>query len=176
VRSTDRWPGERQRAAVRVFSQAPAAEHGMRVAFTAAILCIAVFYTYWAFAELNFLSSAGRLGPGFFPRIIGVALIATCLLTLAGDRRKREDDGTLSSFWGITLVVAALSGVFILVLDLLGGPLAMVLYMLVTLSVLNRGRMLQNVAVSIGFPIALFLLFDVWLNASMPQGVLGLAW
>jgi hypothetical protein len=161
---------------VRAFSHGPAAEHGMRVAFTTVILCVAVFYTYWAFAELSFLSSTGRLGPGFFPRIIGAALIGICLLTLAGDRRKREDDGALSSFWGITLVVAAVSGVFILVLDLLGGPLAMVLYMLTTLSLLNRGRTLQNVAVSIGLPIALFLLFDVWLNASMPQGVLGLAW
>jgi hypothetical protein len=147
----------------------------MRVAFTAAILCIAVFYTYWAFAELSFLSSAGRLGPGFFPRVIGLALIAVCLLTLAGDLRKREG-AAVSSYWRITLLVAALSGAFILMLKVLGGPLAMVLYMLAVLSLLNRGRLLQNVAVSIGLPVALFLLFDVWLNAAMPQGVLGLAW
>ena len=62
----------------------------MRLAFTAAILCVAVFYTYWAFAELSFLSSAGRLGPGFFPRIIGLALIVACLLTLAGDLKQRD--------------------------------------------------------------------------------------
>jgi putative tricarboxylic transport membrane protein len=161
---------------VRASSHGPAAEHGMRVAFTAVILCIAVFYTYWAFAELSFLSSAGRLGPGFFPRIIGVTLIGTCLVTLAGDLKKREGAGALSSFWGITLVVAGLSAIFILVLNVLGGPLAMVLYMLTILSVLNRGRILQNVAVSIGLPVALFLLFDVWLNAAVPQGVLGLAW
>lgn len=146
----------------------------MRLAFTAAILCLALFYTYWAFAELSFLSSAGRLGPGFFPRIIGVALIAACLLTLAGDLKRRE--GGVSSYWQITLVVAALSGAFILVLNVLGGPLAMVLYMLVTLSVLNRGKAVQNVAVSVGLPVALFLLFDVWLNASMPPGLLGLSW
>ena len=82
----------------------------------------------------------------------------------------------LSSFWGITVVVAGLSGAFVLVLNVLGGPLAMVVYLLATLSLLNRGRMLQNIAVSIGFPLALFLLFDVWLNASMPAGVLGLSW
>jgi putative tricarboxylic transport membrane protein len=161
--------------AVRASSHGPAAEHGMRVAFTAAILCVAVLYTYWAFAELSFLSSAGRLGPGFFPRIIGLALIIACLLTLAGDLKTRED-GAISSYWRITLVAAGLSGAFILVLNVLGGPLAMVIYMLATLSVLNRGRILQNIAVSIGLPIILFLLFDVWLNASMPPGVLGLAW
>jgi putative tricarboxylic transport membrane protein len=160
---------------VRSSSHGPAAEHGMRVAFTAAILCVAVLYTYWAFAQLSFLSSAGRLGPGFFPRIIGLALIIACLLTLAGDLKTREG-GAISRYWRITLVVAGLSGAFILVLNVLGGPLAMVIYMLATLSVLNRGRILQNIAVSIGLPIILFLLFDVWLNASMPPGVLGLAW
>ena len=103
----------------------------MRLAFTAAILCVAVFYTYWAFAELSFLSSAGRLGPGFFPRIIGLALIVACLLTLAGDLKKRESLA-LSSYWRITLVVAGLSGAFVLVLNVLGGPLAMVVYMLAT--------------------------------------------
>jgi putative tricarboxylic transport membrane protein len=147
----------------------------MRLAFTAAILALALFYTYWAFAELSFWSSAGRLGPGFFPRIIGLALIVACVLTLAGDLGKREG-GEVSSYWRITLVVAGLSGAFILVLNVLGGPLAMVVYMLTTLSVLNRGRMLQNIAVSIGLPVVLFLLFDVWLNASMPPGVLGLSW
>jgi putative tricarboxylic transport membrane protein len=147
----------------------------MRVAFTAAILCVAVLYTYWAFAELSFLSSAGRLGPGFFPRIIGLLLIVACLLTLAGDLKRREG-GALSSYWRITLLIAGLSGAFILVLNLLGGLLGMAGYMLATLSVLNRGRMLQNVVISVCLPLVLFLLFDVWLNASMPPGLLGLPW
>ena len=148
----------------------------MRLAFTATILCLAVLYTYWAFAELSFLSSAGRLGPGFFPRFVGLILIVACLLTLAGDLRERHEDGALSSFWRITMVVAALSGVFVLLLEILGGPLAMIVYMLATLSVLNQGRTLQNVAISIGFPLALFLLFDRWLNASIPPDALGLPW
>jgi hypothetical protein len=52
----------------------------------------------------------------------------------------------------------------------------MVVYMLATLSVLNRGRTMQNVAISVGFPLALFLLFDRWLNASIPSDALGLPW
>jgi hypothetical protein len=148
----------------------------MRLAFTAAILCLAVFYTYWAFADLSFLSSTGRLGPGFFPRIVGLLLIAGCILTLAGDLKARHDDGGLSRFWRITVAVAALSGAFVLLLEILGGPLAMVLYMLTTLMVLNRGRTIQNVAISLGLPLALFLLFDRWLNASLPTDSLGLPW
>ena len=148
----------------------------MRLAFTAAILCLAVFYTYWAFADLSFLSSTGRLGPGFFPRIVGLILIVACIFTLAGDMKARHADAALSSFWRITVVVAALSGAFILLLEVLGGPLAMVLYMLATLMVLNRGRPIQNVAISVGLPLMLFLLFDRWLNASIPQDSMGLPW
>jgi putative tricarboxylic transport membrane protein len=148
----------------------------MRLGFTAAILCAAALYTYWAFADLSFLSSTGRLGPGFFPRIVGLILIVVCVLTLAGDLRDRRAEGRLSSYWRITGVVAALSGVFILLLEFLGGPLAMVVYLLVTLSVLNPGRSMQNVAVGIGLPLALFLLFERWLNASIPPDALGLPW
>ena len=148
----------------------------MRLGFTAAILCLAVFYTYWAFADLSFLSSTGRLGPGFFPRIVGLILIVACVLTLAGDLKEQRPEGGLSSFWRIAVVVAALSGAFVLLLEILGGPLAMVLYMLATLSVLNRGKTMQNVAISLGFPLALFLLFDRWLNASIPPDSLGLPW
>jgi putative tricarboxylic transport membrane protein len=148
----------------------------MRLAFTAAILCLAVLYTYWAFADLSFLSSTGRLGPGFFPRIIGLILIVACVLTLAGDLKERRAEGGLSSFWRITVVVAALSGAFILLLEVLGAPLAMVFYMLATLWVLDPGRSIQNVTISVGFPLALFLLFDRWLNASMPPDALGLPW
>ena len=71
-------------------------------------------------------------------------------------------------------MVAALSGAFVLSLEILGGPLAMVVYLLATLSVLNPGRSLQNVAISVGLPLALFLLFDRWLNASLPPDSLGL--
>jgi putative tricarboxylic transport membrane protein len=148
----------------------------MRLAFTAAIFCLAVLYTYWAFADLSFLSSTGRLGPGFFPRIVGLILIAACVLTLAGDLKERHGGGELSSYWRTTVLVAALSGAFILLLEILGGPLAMVVYMLATLFVLNSGRSIQNVAISVGFPLALFLLFDRWLNASMPPDALGLPW
>jgi putative tricarboxylic transport membrane protein len=148
----------------------------VRLDFTAAILGAAALYTYWAFADLSFLSSTGRLGPGFFPRIVGLLLIVVCVLTLAGDLKKRRAEGGLSSFWWITLVVAALSGAFVLSLEILGGPLAMVVYLLATLSVLNPGRSLQNVAISVGLPLALFLLFDRWLKASLPPDTLGLPW
>lgn len=146
----------------------------MRLTFLLAILGLALFYTYVAFANLSFLSSTGRLGPGFFPRILGLALIATCLYAIASDYRRGEEDEGLSDFWRVTLVVAGLSLAFVALLNVLGGLLAMVAFMLAALFILNRGRPVQNVAVSLILPFGVFLLFDRWLNAAVPEGIVPL--
>ena len=62
----------------------------MRAGFLAGILLLAGGYTWIAFAELALLSSAGRLGPGFFPRIVGGALVVLCAWSLATELRQRD--------------------------------------------------------------------------------------
>ena len=148
----------------------------MRAIFLLAVLCLASFYTYVAFADLSFLSSTGRLGPGFFPRIIGILLIATCVYSLlmeAGFRRPRNEEED-AGHWGTTAIVAGFSTGFVLLLEILGGLPAMILFMLAMLSLLNRGRILQNVVVSLLLPAALYLMFHVWLKASFPEGLISL--
>src|SRR5688572_13459881 len=98
----------------------------MRAGFLLAILLVSGGYTWLAFAELEYLSSAGRLGPGFFPRIIGVSLMVLCASSLYKDFGFRE---TLSAHWRTTAVVAALSAAFIALLEFLGGLLAMIAFM-----------------------------------------------
>lgn len=146
----------------------------MRVGFLLALLAGAVFYSYFAFAELVFLSTTGRLGPGFFPRIVGVGLIAVCLLGLPQDIARMRSDNMRSAFWPPVLVVAALSAGMIWLFTLVGGTLAMAVFLLAALSVLNRGRILQNVTIAVLLPTGVYFLFDVWLNASMPEGILPL--
>ncbi len=146
----------------------------MRVAFLLAILFASGFYTYMAFEDLHFLSATGRLGPGFFPRIIGLALIACCVASLWRDLRLMRGDETDSPFWGIVGVMAVLSGTLVFLFNILGGTLAMVVFLLVSLSILNRGHPVQNVAVSIVLPVGIYFLFDVWLNAAMPEGIVSL--
>lgn len=146
----------------------------MRVGFLLAVLVGSVFYSYIAFAELAFLGTTGRLGPGFFPRIVGVILIATCLLGLAPDIRRMRADDMRSAFWPSVLVIAALSAGMIWLFTLVGGTLAMGLFLLAALSILNRGRIVQNLAVAVLLPLGVYFLFDVWLNASMPEGRLPL--
>ena len=148
----------------------------MRAIFLLAVLCLASFYTYVAFADLSFLSSTGRLGPGFFPRMIGILLIATCaysLLMEAGFRRPRNEEDN-EGHRGTTAIVAGFSAGFVLLLEILGGLPAMILFMLAMLSLLNRGRILQNVAVSLLLPAALYFMFHVWLKASFPEGLISL--
>lgn len=144
----------------------------MRAGFLAAILLVAGGYTWLAFAELDYLSSAGRLGPGFFPRIIGVALVVLCAHSLWVELRASRE--AFSEHWRTTVAVAALSAAFIAALEPLGALLSMILFLGVTLAYLNRARPLQNAALALLLPICVYLLFKVWLNAALPGGILPL--
>jgi putative tricarboxylic transport membrane protein len=144
----------------------------MRAGFLLALLALAAGYTWLAFADLSWLSSARRLGPGFFPRIIGVSLTLLCAYSFFVELRARKEP--LSEFWKTTLLVAALSAAFIALLDVLGGLLAMIAFMAAALAFLNRGRPLQNAILALVLPVCLYLVFKVWLNAALPRGLLPL--
>ncbi len=146
----------------------------MRAGFLLAILFLAASYTYIAFAELSYLSSAGRLGPGFFPRLIGASLVAMCVLSLYLDLRRGSEGAGVSPFWRTALVVAFLSAIFVALLDVLGGLVSMIVFMGAALAILNRGRAVQNALIALLLPLAVYLLFVVWLKASMPRGILPL--
>ena len=147
----------------------------MRVAFLLVVLFASGFYTYVAFADLAFLSVSGRLGPGFFPRLIGILLMAFCLWGLWSEfKRGRSEVERASSHWRTSGLVVVLTGGLVLSLNLLGGVLAMAAFLLVSLSLLNRGHHRQNLAVAVVFPGSIYLLFDRLLNAAMPDGVMAL--
>ncbi len=146
----------------------------LRAGFLLAILFLAAGYTWVAFAELSYLSSAGRLGPGFMPRIIGVSLVAMCVLSLYLDLRRQPEGESLSPGWKSAAVLAALAGAFVVLLELLGGLLSMIAFMAASLWVLNPRRHLQNTLVSVLLPAFIQVVFAVWLRASMPAGLLPL--
>ncbi|HEY9531877.1 MAG TPA: tripartite tricarboxylate transporter TctB family protein [Burkholderiales bacterium] len=146
----------------------------MRAGFLLAVLFVAGGYTWVAFAELSYLSSAGRLGPGFFPRIIGTLLVAICLASLWLDARRAAPPESPSPFLRVTMVVASLSAALVAAMYLVGGLLAMIAFMAAALWTLNRGRPLQNALIAVLLPLALYLMFRVWLNAAMPRGLLEL--
>jgi hypothetical protein len=144
----------------------------MRAGFLAALLLLAGGYSYVAFADLSYLSSTGRLGPGFFPRIIGASLTVLAAWSLYADRARAAEP--LSEFWRTLAVVVGLSAAFVLLLDVIGGLLSMIAFMAATLAFLNRGRHWQNALLALVLPIGFYLLFRVWLNAAVPRGMLPL--
>jgi len=148
----------------------------MKAVFLVAVLCTALLYTYTAFTELTFLTMSGRLGPAFFPRIIGVLLILACVYNLVLLARRSGPDGheAAGGDWRITAGIIALSAAFVALLEILGGLVAMVLFLLAALSLLNRGRPVQNLLVSLLLPAGVHLLFDLWLKASTPKGMIPL--
>lgn len=147
----------------------------MRTAFTTSLLLLSVFYTAIAFADLNFLSARGRIAPGFFPQIIGVLLVAFTLHTAVVEFRRRHSDEPMSADWRVTISVVGMLAVLILASHWLGALLGMVIFMLLALSVLNRGRYLTNVLVGVLLPVGMFALFRYSLNAAMPPGMIGLS-
>ena len=143
----------------------------MRLVFLVAILAGAIYYTYVAFTDLNFLTRTGRLGPGFFPRIIGVASIVVTLLTLAEELRRGRDAHTDPQQWKDVALLIALALGYAVLLRLFGGLFATVIFLGVTLSILNRGQPRKNGLIALLVPGGVYLLFDRVLNANMPPAL-----
>lgn len=143
----------------------------MRLAFMFIVLAGAIFYSYVAFVDLSFLSRTGRLGPGFFPRLVGVFAVAMTIwviVDLLRDQRPEEDD---ASSWVDVVKLMVLALAYAVLLRLFGGFIATVIYLAMTLTVMNRGKYLQNVILSLTFPAGVYLLFDKLLNANMPPAL-----
>lgn len=146
----------------------------LRAAFLLVLLFFSAAYAWTAFADLAYLGSAGRLGPGFFPRIIGALLVGLLAFSLYLDLRGDSVENAIEPHWRVAAVLALLSAVFVGLLDVIGGLLAMMVFMGGALWLLNRERLLQSVLVATLLPGFLYVLFSVWLKATLPRGLLPL--
>ncbi len=143
----------------------------MRIAFLLALLAGGVYYAYVAFVDLDFLTRRGRLGPGFFPRIVGVSIVVLTIWSLVDAlkvaRNRTDDPGS----WRDVALLMGLAITFAVSLRLFGGFVATVIYLALALSLLNPGKHVQNALLCVIVPIAIYLLFDRLLNASMPSAL-----
>jgi putative tricarboxylic transport membrane protein len=146
----------------------------MRVVFLIVLLAGAIYYSYLAFTDLGFMTRTGRLGPGFFPRIIGVCAIAITLWTLVEELRRERTEPVDRQKWVDVALLVALALGYAVLLRLLGGFFATVIYLGVTLSLLNRGQHVRNTLIALLVPGGVYLLFDRVLNANMPPGLFNL--
>lgn len=154
-----------------------------RTLFLGVVLVILIGYVNMAF-ELEWRTQAGRIGPGFFPRIIGVMGVVITLGALinsvrSGTSDEEEDyvedevgEGDLGHHPVPVLITVAASAVFLLTLNPLGAIISSVIFLFGMLALLNPGKWVTNAVVSIAVPLALYLLFQTALNAGLPGGLL----
>ncbi|WP_163269464.1 tripartite tricarboxylate transporter TctB family protein [Chelativorans alearense] len=148
----------------------------MRMIFFVVILATGLMYSYLAFTDLDFLTTTGRLGPGFFPRVIGTLMVVFTIWSMIAELRPSAAEGRsdVGGYAGQVALIMSLGVAYVLSLGLVGGIPATVIFLFVTLSVLNRDRLLQNGLVALLVPGAIYVLFDRLLNAAIPEGVLPL--
>ena len=146
----------------------------MRIAFFVALLAASIFYSYIAFADLNFMTRSGRLGPGFFPRILGATAIVMTIWALLEEMRNEDAPHGAAQQWRDVALLMALALGYAVLLRLFGGLAATVIFLAVALSLLNRGKPLKNALISVLVPAFVYLLFDRILNANMPPALIDL--
>ena len=143
----------------------------MRIVFLVVLLAASIYYTYVAFTDLDFLTRTGRPGPGFFPRSIGIAAIFFTLWTLVTDLRASDRERTDPKRWKDVVLLMALAISYAVLLRLFGGFVATVIFLGVTLMILNRAQPKRNALLAILVPSGVYLLFDRLLNANMPPAL-----
>jgi hypothetical protein len=144
--------------------------------FLGVLVVVMAVYTQLAM-EMQWRTAAGRIGPGFFPRIVGFTAIGLCIVAAIRSLRPAEaDDADQDALLGrhprALLQFTGAGLVFVLVLVPLGAIVASALFLLVTLTLLDRARPVRTIAVSVLLPVGLYLLFQVALDAGLPSGIL----
>ena len=156
-----------------------------KVVFLLLVLVMLAVYTEMAFG-LEWRTAAGRIGPGFFPRIVGglgmVLTVVTIVQTLRAPADQDEtvplEDETGDADLGHhpipLLLVLAACVVMVVTLVSLGAIIASAIFMLAVLTLLNRGHLIFNLVLGIVLPIGLYVLLQTLLNSGLPEGILPL--
>ncbi|WP_105033322.1 tripartite tricarboxylate transporter TctB family protein [Cryobacterium aureum] len=154
-----------------------------KTAFLGVVLVLFIGYTEMAF-RMDWVTQAGRIGPGFFPRVVGGLIIAITLIALVQSMRVASEDSGAADLEEdvgeadlghhplVMTVTVVASGAFILVLLSLGAIVAGALFLFGMLWFLNRGRWVANIVISVATPLALYLILQTGLNAGLPAGII----
>jgi hypothetical protein len=117
----------------------------------------------------------GTDGPrsGFFPFWLAVILLVCCAAIMVqairkGDRRPFVTRAAA----GPVLKVLVPATVFVVLIQVVGLYVASTLYMAVYMRWIGRHSWPAVVLLSVGFPVATFLVFETWFLVPMPKGPL----
>ncbi len=162
---------------------------GVRSVFFGVLLVLLAAYLQLAMG-MEWRTTAGRIGPGFFPRVIGVLGVLLTLAALVHSLRETSADGSARGEEGpceeeageadlgrhprMMAVVVAASAALAAAFVALGAVVACALFLFGCLWLLNRPRPVLNAVLSLGLALGLYLLFETLLGAGLPAGVLPL--
>ena len=159
-----------------------------KLAFLGVLLLVFAVYTEMAMG-MEWRTAAGRIGPGFFPRILGATAIAVIVVAVVREILSRSDSEKQTSQaeaaeeaaepdlgrHPIALVAfIAAAALFVALLGVLGAALAGVLFLGATLWFLDREHHIRAVIIAIAVPVLLYIGLQIGLNVGLPQGILPL--
>lgn len=149
---------------------------GPRAVFFGILLVVIAVYFQLALG-MEWRTAAGRIGPGFFPRIIGGIGVVLTLVALARSLRRAEpeaeaDSPDLGRHPRTTAIVVVASAALAAAFTVLGAVVAGALFLLGCLWLLNREHPVLNAVLGAGLATGLYLLFETLLTAGLPAGVL----
>jgi putative tricarboxylic transport membrane protein len=108
-------------------------------------------------------------GPMFYPRLIlGIWVVIAVVIMLRGALLMSSDDSVQALQWGQLASVVVVTGVYMWVVTLLGFVLSSALFMFVVLMLLGFRRPIIVGALSIGFPLAAWFVFQFLLRIPLP--------
>jgi len=137
-------------------------------------LFLALFSLYVCLESLRLgLGTYQRPGSGFFSFygavVLGILALALTVLSL----RRKGEKGEAWGVWDkILLVTLAMFG-FALLLEWLGFLLTAFLFIGVLLRVVERRSWIFSLSVALLIAAASYVVFDLWLKAQLPAGILG---
>lgn len=151
------------------------AQRGVGVFFGVLALVFAV-YTMLAF-QLDWQTQAGRIGAGFFPRIIGSVAFVLCagvaLWTLRTRRSEQPADAP-PVYLKVATLLAGAGVVFVVLLVPLGTLIATALFVFGALWLLDREHLVRAGVIAVSTSVLIYLLLEVALNAGLPKGLLSM--
>lgn len=156
-----------------------------KIAFLGLILLGFCIYTQMAF-EMEWRTVAGRIGPGYFPRLLGGLAITVTLAAMVAELlakpKKKELDAVEAAEEAaepdlgrhpktlVAFVIAA--AVFVGLFGFLGAALAGIVFLAVTLWFLDPEHRVRGMILAVAVPVLLYLAFQTGLNVGLPQGIL----
>ncbi len=136
----------------------------------AVVLCIESY-------RLN-IGTLHNPGPGFYPLVVGLTLLlfsfillfSSIFLEKEGLTEKTEEKSNKKNI----LLIVFLLLLYAIVYEYLGFIVSTLLFIICILKIIERKKWLVAISFAIFTAAISYMVFNLWLNANLPKGILGI--